>query len=67
MQAPASLAIEQWHTIYNIGHYFAPLAILGALATGYTAYYRMYTLPIYLCASFCCLSFRITKKDDRES
>ncbi|KAF1834733.1 hypothetical protein BDW02DRAFT_497496 [Decorospora gaudefroyi] len=39
MQAPASLAVKQWHTIFTRGLAMGPpLAIASALATGYVAY-----------------------------
>ncbi|CAN9248148.1 unnamed protein product [Alternaria alternata] len=39
MQAPAPLAVKQWHTIFTRGGAIArPLAIVSALATGYLAY-----------------------------
>ncbi|CAN9275890.1 unnamed protein product [Alternaria alternata] len=39
MQAPAPLAVKQWHTIFTRGGAMArPLAIVSALATGYLAY-----------------------------
>jgi len=42
MQAPAALAVKQWHTIFTRGGAIGrPLAIVSAIATGYLAYKRM--------------------------
>ncbi|EDU39623.1 DUF1772-domain-containing protein [Pyrenophora tritici-repentis] len=39
MQAPAALAVKQWHTIFTRGGAIGrPLAIISAIATGYLAY-----------------------------
>ncbi|KAL6158161.1 hypothetical protein ACJQWK_07386 [Exserohilum turcicum] len=41
MEAPAPLAVKQWHSVFTRGGAIArPLAILSALATGYVAYHQ---------------------------
>jgi hypothetical protein len=49
MKAPAPLAAKQWaHEYYTASRVAPPLAIIAALATGYTAYHRTLFYLFYL-------------------